>query len=138
MSDLLITNQVQGNFIVWIVFWWYILFLSTLHYFSIFYSSFWGDINCFDLRHYWVIWLNLKIMCLVWISKYCTDQQKCYVQLLYKFKWLLKIWIFIKNHSKRDIQSQITLNVSRARYARVLGFISAFININIDFGDIEN
>ena len=64
------------------------------------------------LRHYWVLWLNLKIMNLV-----CIDQQKSYVQLLYKFKCLLDISIFIKKYSKRDI-SQITLKFSRARYAR--------------------
>jgi len=74
-------------------------------------------------------------MYLVWISKYCTDQQKSYVQLLYKLKWLLKNSIFINNHSKRDIQSQITLkNFPRSLRSRLLGIISAFININIDLG----
>ena len=74
-------------------------------------------------------------MYLVGIFKYCTDQQKSYVQLLYKLKWLLKILIFIKNHSKCDIQSQITLNFfPRSLSSRFLGVISAFININIDLG----
>ena len=55
---------------------------------------------------------------------------------------LLKISIFIKNHSKRHIQSiKKTLQFSRARYARAFwGSFWAFININIDLGisKIEN
>jgi len=45
---------------------------------------------------------------------------------------LLKISIFIKNHSKRHIQSK--KNSKILARARLLGVISASININIDFG----
>ena len=158
------------------VFWWYIIVLSTsfVHFLSLFFP----DINCFDLKRCWVLWLNLKIMSyLVWISKNCIelyDQQKgvVHVQHFYKFKWFIKNinadislcvnsfrWtcngkrltpillvrssqcryavrtyyvisyadinfyfkkgpIFIKNHSKCDIQSKINLKCSRTRYAR--------------------
>jgi len=43
---------------------------------------------------------------------------------------LLKNSIFIKNHSKRHIQSKKNSKI----FARLLGVISGFININIDFG----
>jgi len=46
---------------------------------------------------------------------------------------LFKKSIFIKNHSTRDIQSQITLKKSRARYARAFR-TAAFINKDIDLG----
>ena len=50
-------------------------------------------------------------------------------------KMIIKKSIFIKNHSKRDIQSQITLLFfPRSLRSRLLGVISAFININIDWG----
>jgi len=52
---------------------------------------------------------------------------------------IIKQLNFIQNHSKRDIQSQITLICSGARYARAhLAVISAFININIDLGISKN
>jgi len=68
----------------------------------------------------------------------CIDQQKSYVQLFYKFKWLLNISIYTKNYSKRDIQSQITKVFARSLRLRLLGVISAFININIDLGISKN
>ena len=41
---------------------------------------------------------------------------------------------FHQEHNKREIQSQIILNFSHARFARAfLGVISAFINLNNDF-----
>jgi len=75
-------------------------------------------------------------MYLVWISKYCTDQQNSYVQLLYK----LKIKIFIKNHSKRDIQSQITLNFfpRSLRSRRLRGHLSYIVNENIKYATQYN
>jgi len=76
-------------------------------------------------------------MYLVWISKYCIelyDQPKVRYNFFINLNDLLKISIFIKNHSKRDTQSQITLNFSRSLHSRRLGVISAFININIDLG----
>jgi len=55
--------------------------------------------------------------------------------LLYRTLTSIFTWkgqIFIKNHSK---QSQITLNFSRARYARAFfEVISTFVDINIDSG----
>jgi len=58
--------------------------------------------------------------------------KKRYVQVSMFFL----ILIFIKNHSKRHIQSKKkTLNFSRARYARAFwGIISAFSIKNIDLG----
>jgi len=48
---------------------------------------------------------------------------------------LLKILIFIKNHSKSHIQSQNNSKIfARSLGSRILGVISAFININIDRG----
>jgi len=45
----------------------------------------------------------------------------------------LKISIFIKNHSKRHIQSKKNSKIfARSLCSRLLGVISAFININID------
>ena len=51
------------------------------------------------------------------------------------FNVFFSISIFIKNHSKRHIQSKKTLHFSRARYARAFcGSFLAFINIKIDLG----
>jgi len=48
---------------------------------------------------------------------------------------LLKISIFIKNHSKRHIQSKQNSKIfARSLRSRLLGVISPFININIDLG----
>jgi len=42
-------------------------------------------------------------------------------------------------HYKRDVQSQIILNFSRARFGRAfVGVISAFINLNNDFARSKN
>ena len=62
-----------------------------------------------------------------------STQKSCYIVRSYLFL-LLKGPIYIKKHNKRDVQSQIIQNFSRARYARAfLGVISAFINLNNDF-----
>jgi len=48
---------------------------------------------------------------------------------------LLNISIFIKNHSKRHIQSKKNSKMfARSLRSRLFGVISAFININIDLG----
>ena len=46
-----------------------------------------------------------------------STQKSCYIVRKHLFL-LLKGSIFIKKHNKRDIQSQIILNFSRARFAR--------------------
>jgi len=49
-----------------------------------------------------------------------STQKSCYIVRRHLFL-LLKGPIFIKKHNKRDIQSQIILNFSRARFARAFG-----------------
>ena len=49
-----------------------------------------------------------------------STQKTCYIVRKHLFL-LLKSPIFIKKHNKRDIQSQITLNFLRARFARASG-----------------
>ena len=107
--------------------------LKALYIFFRFSVPLFLDINCSDFKALLSSLAQFKnnVLGLYWSTKkLCTG-----VQLLYKFKWLLNISIFIKKHSKRDIQIQITLRISRACYARAFwGVILAFININIDFG----
>jgi len=56
-----------------------------------------------------------------------STQKTCYIVRRHLFL-LLKGPIFIKKHNKRNIQSQIILNFSRACFARAFwGVISAFI-----------
>ena len=77
-------------------------------------------------------------MYLVQIS-YCTelDQQKRYVQLLYKFKWFIKNFTFYQEPQQTSHTKQKNSKIyARSLRSRHLGVISAlnFININIDLG----
>jgi len=60
-----------------------------------------------------------------------STQKSCYIVRRHLFL-LLKGPLFIKKHTKRDIQSQIILTLR----SRFLGVISAFINLNNDFCEV--
>jgi len=66
-----------------------------------------------------------------------STQKSCYIVRRHQLL-LLKCPIFIKKHNKRDIQSQITLNFSRARFTcAFLGHFSIY-KLKRWFGEVEN